>query len=368
MIPVYITHDGQAYTAKYSPKKGIYGEREFQYNSFVESLRTYSQPVVGAIYSTLSLNDEPGSHIYDEELAAWCAESFGISFSSVVSDIDAVHSLIKSSTETTSYQIIYRLEGRIKFILVENNLITSVIHMAQEELESAGLGKLIERSRAWYSKNGNETKIEEIYTAGEFPKHSETVVPLWESTNIHSLIAAGIPLAESSRPLQSGTKLNSFIRNLRTTQITFSILVLVLALTFFMRDKRTLQTIQGNIESSPYQIELSENQINTRDSLATLSVEHIKTFRHLSNQRRWSNILEKFSEVPHEGLTLSRFGSRESNGVLNLAFDGEGKSEKAVTGYVQKLKESDTFGGVQLMQIDRKSNGKFRFRIQCNVQ
>lgn len=369
MIPVYITHDGQAFTARYSRKRGIYGAREYRSSSLVESLRTYAQPIIGAVYASQPLSEAKTPYLFDEELGSWCIESFGVPFKTLTTDAEAAHSIVKTAVSTPErYQIIYLLEGRVKFLLIEKESITSVIHMAQEELTTAGIEKMIERSHAWYRESFGGAKPEQLFILGQLTETAADAVHLLESDNICSVIAAGTGLIKSPSILLKAPLSHGILRTIRGGLLAISIALMSAAALFYVNDRAQSQKILANIENSPYQLELTAEQIQARDSLSQLSVKHISTFRHLSNQRRWSDILENFSAVSHDGVILGRFGSREANGVLSLAFDGEGASEKAVTGYVQKLKESDSFEAVQLMEIDRNSNGKYRFRIQCNVQ
>ncbi len=368
MVPLYVTNDGQAFSARYGKK--IHSAREIVLTDAIENIRNSVHSVVIGINTTRDLSEKSEGSLYDSELVTWVSDTVGTPFAGVVSDTDAIISLIGSDQDnlTRCYQVIYVIENRIKFLLVDSGKVVSQVHVAEIESE-LGVKKLLQRISLWYEAQGVTVSPSTNYFIGEHEiDHSSECTALFPDVKIEYLIAAGVSLIKPKNLLESSHPINRTLRLVRALTLLLPVFCIVAMGIFYGLDSKKIETVDRSIADSQYEITLDQEVVVRQDSLFDVAVNQLTIYRRLSKQRRWSDILSDFSAVEHEGIILNRFGSRDIEGTLALAFDGEGKTEQVVTGYVKKLQESDAFSGVTLTKIDRTKRGKYRFRIQCNVK
>lgn len=372
MFPVYVTHHGETFTARYSKKsRTITGMKTVHPGDSSLDVKTGYQRVVAAIQSVQDFGEKEISFSCDSDLASWCESELGTSFAGIVSDSEAILALINQAAVSlpTTFQIVYRLEGKLKFILVSEGTIISQIHFAESELIQ-GIEALTKRSQLWYEREQFSQTPEKQFILGtiELGEVPSTVDQLFSDIESHYLVAAGIPLISGKSLLIEGNSGNRTLRAVRTGLLLISGLALMAALIAGSAVVILYKEIHSSVIESPYSIELTAEEQSQLDSLLKASSLLKNTRLHLDSNLKWSDYLYDFSQVSHDGVMLNRLGSRVNDGVLEFAFDGEATSEEAVTSYISALKESERFFNVRLTQMDRASSRKQRFRVQCSVQ
>ncbi len=379
MIPLYITHNGHGVTAHYSLKdKTIVKSRAIHLVDFKKRWIHGYQSVVIAMRSEQNFSaTESDTHFtVEDSLVDWCKESTKVAFSGVVRDSSAVSSLMGKhiSDHPEVALFIYQCEERIIFQLDHCGKTVSLVHIAAIEL-SQGVEKLLERVMAWYDQNGITHLPQATYLIGQVSDDSllstsmaSSIERIFPETEMAYIIAAGVVHVPADQRVVNQPSLNLGVRITRHVLLALSIAVLLGSLIGYGTVRAKTESVLSSIETSELTLDRSDAVISYRDSLYDVARHHLVMQEQLKNHHRWSDILDEFSVVPHDGVRLKRFGSRGENGILEIAFDGEGDTERSVTGFVEAIKLSPTFGNVQLTQLTRGTNGKQEFRIQCIIQ
>ncbi len=378
VIPLYITHSGDGVTARYSSKERTITKcRDIHLVDFQKSWVNGYRSVVLAVRCE---QDFTGSQsdprfVVEDSLVEWCQESTKVAFSGVVRNSSAVQALMETHLpdlpETVLF--IYQCEERIVFQLIHKNKTISLIHIAQIEI-SQGVEKLLARVTAWYDQNGitNITgSPQQIYFIGKRTGNMSlptSIKPIFPEIETSYLIAAGIEFVPSDQRVVTQPLLNGRVRMVRYLLVALSIISLLGSAVGYGIIRSKTDSVFESIHTSELNLELPSSALSYQDSLHAVARHHLSLQEQLMNHYRWSDILDEFSIIPHDGVIVNRFGSRNDNGVLAIAFDGEGETERSVTGFVEAIKLSPKFDNVQLTQLSRGRNGKQGFRIQCIIQ
>ncbi len=366
-IPVYVAFDGEGFTGRFDrSSKAVVDVAKLHPTDRSEQIRGLDHPHVAVIKDCQDFSVSSFQHLFDTDLANWCAENYATGFGGVVAASEAIVQIALELVNPfpESVRLVYELENHLYFATVHQKRRISLIRMAAIESEQ-GWEPLLKRSDLWLRQN-------KIAIPGDtFWIGSFSVAPTPQGTHLcvgiasESIAAAGSVLVEPSSVSHQPRRLIQMIRRFRKVSLigsgTAALVTVALGILFWIQ----AQGMEKSIAKTGGSTQLTAVEQKFCDSLSREVSRRMDLDSQLSKTIQWSGILTNLAVIPHENVAIQRLGSRLTETGVELAFEGDGSSEQAVTSFIAALKESTRFTSIQLNQFDRTERGGYRFRVQC---